>query len=210
MLDIQQILAFSLIALALALTPGPNMMYLVSRSICQGRQAGMISLGGVALGFVFYMLTASFGLTTILLAVPYAYETLKIAGAVYLLWMAWNALKPGGQSPFEIKTLSYDRPKKLFFMGFLTNLLNPKIAIMYLSLLPQFINPAHGHIFLQSILLGSIQILISITINALIAFSAGSIALFLSKRPMWSIFQKWLMGTVLAAMALRILLEQRR
>lgn len=210
MLDIQQILAFSLIALALALTPGPNMMYLVSRSICQGRQAGMISLGGVALGFVFYMLAASFGLTTILLAVPYAYETLKIAGAVYLLWMAWNALKPGGQSPFEIKTLSYDRPKKLFFMGFLTNLLNPKIAIMYLSLLPQFINPAHGHIFLQSILLGSIQILISITINALIAFSAGSIALFLSKRPMWSIFQKWLMGTVLAAMALRILLEQRR
>lgn len=210
MLDIQQILAFSLIALALALTPGPNMMYLVSRSICQGRQAGMISLGGVALGFVFYMLAASFGLTTILLAVPYAYETLKIAGAIYLLWMAWNALKPGGQSPFEIKTLSYDRPKKLFFMGFLTNLLNPKIAIMYLSLLPQFINPAHGHIFLQSILLGSIQILISITINALIAFSAGSIALFLSKRPMWSIFQKWLMGTVLAAMALRILLEQRR
>lgn len=210
MLDIQQILAFSLIALALALTPGPNMMYLVSRSICQGRQAGMISLGGVALGFVFYMLAASFGLTTILLAVPYAYETLKIAGAVYLLWMAWNALKPGGQSPFEIKTLSYDRPKKLFFMGFLTNLLNPKIAIMYLSLLPQFINPAHGHIFLQSILLGSIQILISITINALIAFSAGSIALFLSKRPMWSIFQKWFMGTVLAAMALRILLEQRR
>lgn len=210
MLDIQQILAFSLIALALALTPGPNMMYLVSRSICQGRQAGMISLGGVALGFVFYMLAASFGLTTILLAVPYAYETLKIAGAVYLLWMAWNALKPGGQSPFEIKTLCYDRPKKLFFMGFLTNLLNPKIAIMYLSLLPQFINPAHGHIFLQSILLGSIQILISITINALIAFSAGSIALFLSKRPMWSIFQKWLMGTVLAAMALRILLEQRR
>lgn len=210
MLDVQQILAFSLIALALALTPGPNMMYLVSRSICQGRQAGMISLGGVALGFVFYMLAASFGLTTILLAVPYAYETLKIAGAVYLLWMAWNALKPGGQSPFEIKSLSYDRPKKLFFMGFLTNLLNPKIAIMYLSLLPQFINPAHGHIFLQSILLGSIQILISITINALIAFSAGSIALFLSKRPMWSIFQKWLMGTVLAAMALRILLEQRR
>ena len=210
MLDIQQILAFSLIALALALTPGPNMMYLVSRSICQGRQAGMISLGGVALGFVFYMLAASFGLTTILLAVPYAYETLKIAGAIYLLWMAWNALKPGGQSPFEIKSLSYDRPKKLFFMGFLTNLLNPKIAIMYLSLLPQFINPAHGHIFLQSILLGSVQILISITINALIAFSAGSIALFLSKRPMWSIFQKWLMGTVLAAMALRILLEQRR
>ncbi|WP_312968463.1 LysE family translocator [Acinetobacter gerneri] len=210
MLDIQQILAFSLIALALALTPGPNMMYLVSRSICQGRQAGMISLGGIALGFVFYMLAASFGLTTILLAVPYAYETLKIAGAVYLLWMAWNALKLGGQSPFEIKTLNYDRPKKLFFMGFLTNLLNPKIAIMYLSLLPQFINPAHGHIFLQSILLGSIQILISITINALIAFSAGSIALFLSKRPMWSIFQKWLMGTVLAAMALRILLEQRR
>lgn len=94
-------------------------------------------------------------------------------------------------------------------MGFLTNLLNPKIAIMYLSLLPQFIHPQQGSILAQSIQLGTIQIFISVSVNALIVFSAGSIALFLQK-PLWASIQRWVMGTVLAGLAVRILLEHRR
>ena len=113
------------------------MVYLISRSICQGRTAGLISLGGVALGFVFYMMCAALGITAIVMAVPYAYDALRIGGALYLIYLAWQAVKPGGRSPFEVKNLPQDGPKKLFLMGFLTNLLNPKIAVMYLSLLPQ-------------------------------------------------------------------------
>jgi len=85
---------FALIALGMVLTPGPNMVYLISRSICQGRVAGLISLGGVALGFVFYMLCAAFGITAIVFAVPYAYDGLRLCGAVYLLWLAWQAVRP--------------------------------------------------------------------------------------------------------------------
>src|SRR6187401_968153 len=121
---------FALIALGMVLTPGPNMVYLISRSICQGRVAGLISLGGVALGFVFYMLCASFGITALLLAVPFAYDALRFAGAGYLLWLAWQAVKPGGRSPFQVKQLAIDSPRKLFAMGFVTNLLNPKIAML--------------------------------------------------------------------------------
>ena len=136
------LIAFALVSLGMVLTPGPNMIYLISRSISQGRVAGLISLGGVALGFVFYMLCAAFGITALVFAVPYAYDALRFAGAAYLLWLAWQAVRPGGQSPFQVRQLPVDGPKKLFAMGFVTNLLNPKIAMLYLSLLPQFIDPA--------------------------------------------------------------------
>ena len=144
--DLTSLITFATIALGMVLTPGPNMVYLISRSICQGRTAGLISLGGVALGFVFYMLCAAFGITALVMAVPYAYDAIRFAGALYLLWLAWQAIRPGGRSPFEVKNLPIDGPRKLFTMGFVTNLLNPKIAVMYLSLLPQFITPANGSI----------------------------------------------------------------
>ncbi|PYC16951.1 LysE family translocator [Pseudomonas mosselii] len=204
------LLAFSLISLGMVLTPGPNMIYLISRSICQGRGAGLISLAGVALGFVFYMLCAALGITALVMAVPFAYDALRIGGALYLLYLAWQALRPGGRSPFQVRDLPADSPRRLFMMGFLTNLLNPKIAVMYLSLMPQFIEPGHGSVLAQSLVLGSTQIAISVTVNALIAVMAGSIAVFLAGRPVWQQVQRWLMGTVLAALALRMLAEGRR
>ncbi|MCW1430555.1 LysE family translocator [Novosphingobium sp. JCM 18896] len=204
------LIAFALIALGMVLTPGPNMVYLISRSICQGRLAGLISLGGVALGFLFYMLCAAFGITTLVLAVPYAYDAIRMAGAAYLLWLAWQALRPGGRSPFEVRELPVDGPRKLFLMGFLTNLLNPKIAVMYLSLLPQFIDPARGSVLSQALALGSTQIVISVMVNAAIAVSAASIAGFLTRRPTWATVQRWLMGTVLAGLAVRMATEARR
>lgn len=186
------------------------MVYLISRSICQGRAAGLISLGGVALGFVFYMMCAALGITAIVMAVPYAYDGLRIGGALYLVYLAWQAVKPGGRSPFEVKNLPQDVPKKLFLMGFLTNLLNPKIAVMYLSLLPQFISPEHGSVLSQSLVLGFTQIVISVSVNATIAMLAGSIAVFLSGRPTWILVQRWLMGTVLVGLAVRMLTEARK
>nr|WP_295985111.1 LysE family translocator [uncultured Agrobacterium sp.] len=202
--------AFALIALGMVLTPGPNMIYLISRSICQGPAAGLISLGGVALGFVFYMMCAAFGITAIVMAVPYAYDALRLAGAFYLLYLAWQAVRPGGRSPFQVRNLPKNGPRKLFMMGFLTNLLNPKIAVMYLSLLPQFISPDHGSVLSQSLILGCTQIAISVSVNSVIAIAAGSIAIFLASRPTWLVVQRWLMGTVLAGLAIRMATEARR
>lgn len=208
--DFENLLAFGLVSLGMVLTPGPNMVYLISRSICQGRAAGLISLGGVALGFVFYMMCAALGITAIVMAVPYAYDALRIGGALYLIYLAWQAVRPGGRSPFEVRNLPQDGPGKLFLMGFLTNLLNPKIAVMYLSLLPQFIDPEHGSVLFQSLVLGFTQIVISVSVNAAIAMLAGSIAVFLASRPTWISIQRWLMGTVLAGLAVRMLAEARR
>ncbi|HHL4079066.1 LysE family translocator [Burkholderia sp. A2] len=201
--------AFGLVSLGMVLTPGPNMIYLVSRSICQGRRAGLVSLGGVALGFVFYMVCAAVGITALLMTVPYAYDALRLAGALYLAYLAWQALKPGGRSAFQVRQLPHDSRARLFAMGFVTNLANPKIAVMYLSLLPQFIVPGHGSVLAQSLALGCVQIAVSVGVNALIACAAGSIAGFLAGRPRWAAVQRGLMGTVLAGLAVRIALESR-
>ena len=203
------LIGFALVALGIALTPGPNMIYVISRSLTQGVVAGLISLGGVALGFVFYMLCAALGITALLFAVPYAYDALRFAGAAYMLWLAWLALRPGGSSPFQVKKLREDSPRKLFAIGLLTNLLNPKIAMLYLALLPQFIDPAAGSVLAQSITLGAIQIVIGVSVNAFVAFAAGSISLFLGTRPTWLLVQRWLMGTVLAGLAVKLAMEKR-
>lgn len=208
--NLTHLLTFALLALGMVLTPGPNMVYLISRSISQGRSAGLISLGGVALGFVFYMLCAALGITALVLAVPYAYDALRFGGALYLLYLAWQAVRPAGHSPFQMRDLPVDPPRKLFAMGLVTNLLNPKIAVLYLSLLPQFIDPAHGSVLGQSLALGITQIVISLAVNALIVLTAGSIASFLAQRPAWITVQRWLMGTVLAALAVRVATEARR
>jgi len=205
-----KLLAFALVALGLALTPGPNMVYLISRSINQGRAAGLISLGGVALAFVLYLLCAVLGITALLLTVPLAYDALRLAGALYLLYLAWQALRPGGRSPFQVRQLERDRPRKLFAMGFLTNLLNPKAAVLYLSLLPQFITPGRGNVLQQSLALGSTQMAISLTVNAAIVLMAGTIAGFLAGRPLWLAAQRWLMGTVLAGLAAHMAVQSRR
>ena len=95
-------------------------------------------------------------------------------------------------------------------MGFLTNLLNPKAAMLYLSLLPQFIDPHRGAVFGQSLALGGTQILISMTVNGSICLAAGTIATFLATRPSFALVQRWLMATVLGGLAVRMATEARR
>lgn len=203
------LIAFFALVLGMALTPGPNMLYLISRSLSQGPEAGLISLIGVAMGFVVYMVLAAFGITAVFVAVPYAYDALRLAGAAYLLYLAWQALKSSGRSPFEVRQLPQDSPQRLIAMGLMTNLLNPKVAMLYLALLPQFIDPARGSVLEQSLLLGCIQITVGITINGLIAASAGAIAGFLARSPRWLQLQRVFMGTVLTGLAVNMLRESR-
>jgi threonine/homoserine/homoserine lactone efflux protein len=209
MLTVQELAWFALAALVLVLTPGPNMIYCISRTLCQGRSAGLISLGGVVLGFVVHLLAASFGLTALLLAVPLAFDTIKLAGAIYLLWLAWQAVKPGGLAPFETRELPHDPPRTLFLMGFMTNLLNPKVAMFYLSFFPQFLHPERGELLLQSLSLGTVQIGISTGVNTVLVCFAAGMAGFLNRNRRWMRVQRYVMGSVLGLLALRLLSEKR-
>ena len=206
MLAWNEIAWFTLAALVLVLTPGPNMIYCISRTLVQGRRAGMVSLAGVLLGFTAHLLAATLGLTALLLAVPLAFDALRLAGAAYLLWLAWDALRPGGRSPFQPRALPADAPGKLFRMGLVTNLLNPKVAMFYVSFFPQFLHPDQGSVLVQSLQLGAIQILVSGTVNTLLILGAARISAFLARSQGWLRAQRYLMGGVLAALAARVAL----
>lgn len=210
MVPLNDLLLFAGAALLMVLTPGPNMIYLISRSICQGSKAGVISLLGVVAGFGVHMLAAAVGLTALFMAVPLAYELLKWAGAAYLLWLAWQAVKPGARSPFEARQLPEDSARRLFLMGFVTNVLNPKIAVFYLSIFPQFVSPEQGSVFAQSLVLGCTQIAVSFSVNLMIVLSAGTLATWFARHPRGLAVQRYVMGFVLAGLALRLATEQRR
>ena len=207
----RELVLFALAALVMVLTPGPNMIYLVSRTLCQGREAGFTSLLGVAAGFLVHMLAAAIGVTAVFMAIPLAYELLKFLGAAYLLWLAWQAVRPqGGSSPFEPRPLPPDSPRRLFAMGFLTNALNPKIAVFYLAVFPQFIRPENGSVFAQSVELGLVQIAVSFSVNLLLILSAARLAAWFVRNPAWLAIQRWVTGFMLAGLAVRLALDQRR
>lgn len=210
MLTLTEVGLFALTTLVLVLTPGPNMIYCVSRALSQGRAAGLVSLAGVLLGFVAHLVAATLGLTAVLAAVPLAFDALRIAGAAYLLWLAWDALRPGGASPFVPRQLPVDAPGRLFRMGLLTNLLNPKVAIFYLSFFPHFLHPERGSVLWQGLQLGAVQVLVSGTVNALLILGAARIAAFLARSSGWLRAQRYLMGTVLGALAVRMALVDPR
>lgn len=189
-------------ALMMVLTPGPNMMYLASRSIGQGRRAGLVSLVGTGAGFVIHMLIASFGLAIVFVAVPWLFIGFKAAGVAYLAWLTWQTLRPSGTGVFDIAALPRDSDWRLFRMGLITNLLNPKVAIMYLSVIPQFVDTARGGELVQSITLGLVQIGVSMTVNALIVIGAGWIAAVLARRATWSVWQRRITGTLLGVVTL--------
>jgi threonine/homoserine/homoserine lactone efflux protein len=136
---------------------------------------------------------------------------LRWLGAAYLLWLAWQALKPGaGGSPFEPRSLAADSPLKLFAMGFFTNALNPKIAVFYLSVFPQFVRPDYGSVFAQSLQLGLVQIMVSFCVNLALILSAARLAAWFAKNPLWLAVQRLTMGFVLTGLAVRLALEERR
>ncbi|MCI2421032.1 LysE family translocator [Saccharopolyspora sp. K220] len=208
--DSSAVVGIAVVALGLVLTPGPNMVYLVSRSLTQGRRAGLVSLLGVAVGFLVYAAAATAGITAVFALVPALYTAVQIAGAGYLLWLAWQAVRPGGVSVFAPVPTPAHGPGRLFTMGLVTNLLNPKIAILYVSLLPQFIDPSRGGVALQSLTLSVVQIVVAVSVNGMIVVTAGSVAGLLARRPGWLRVQRYFMGTVLAGLAVHLLAERSR
>jgi threonine/homoserine/homoserine lactone efflux protein len=188
----------------LAVTPGPNMVYVMSRSVGQGPKAGLISLSGVMLGYLVYMFGAAFGITALFVAIPGACRVLAGCGALYLLYLAWQALRPGGRSPLQIAQVQVERPHRLFAMGAATSLLNPKLALVFLSLLPQFINYEAGGVFRQSLMLGGSLIIAFASVNALVAVSSGSVAGLIAQRPAWLLAQRWTMGAMLMLLGVKM------
>jgi threonine/homoserine/homoserine lactone efflux protein len=211
LIPLRDLFLFALAAFVLVISPGPNMLYLISRSITQGRRAGLISLLGVVCGFLFHILMVSLGLTAILFTIPLAFTVLKSSGTVYLLYLAYQMIQPGSKSIFEAKNdLPIDKPSKLFSIGFLTNILNPKVAVFYLSFFPQFIKPEYGSVAAQSIQLGITQISVSFSVNVVVVLAVARVSKFFASNPVWLKVQKWFMASVLSILAIKMFLSNQK
>ncbi len=205
----ETVLVFAALSLGLAVTPGPNMLYLVSRSLAQGTKAGLISLVGCQAGSLFIMLCAAAGITAALLAIPYAWDVLRLGGAAYLAYLAWQCVKPGGQPVFAPRSLPQEPAARLFGVGFATAALNPKVALFYMAVLPPFLDPERGNPFLQAATLGAIQIAVCAAWDAVLVWGAAGTARFLSTKPMWMAAQRWVLGAALGLLAVKLATESR-
>jgi threonine/homoserine/homoserine lactone efflux protein len=152
-------------------------------------------------------LDIAFGITALFLSVPYAASALGAVGAAYLFYLAWQAVKPGGRSPLEVRELPREQPRRLLAMGATTSLLNPKLAMIFLSLLPQFIDYQDGSVLRQSLVLGSSLIVAFASVNGFVAVCSGSMATFLARRPGLLLAQRWAMGAVLVTLGAHMTLD---
>jgi threonine/homoserine/homoserine lactone efflux protein len=211
MIPLDSLALFAVACVLLAVTPGPNLMYLISRTLCQGRGAGMVSLAGTTTGFLFYAIAAALGLTAVFVAVPVLYDVVRWAGAAYLLWLAWDAVRPHGSGGlFARRDLPPARPAVLFRTGVLTSMLNPKVALFYLALFPQFVDPARGSVLAQSLLLAAFQIVIDAACDLVFVLAAARAADWLATRPGWLAVQRWVLGGVFGTIAVKLMLDSRR
>ena len=165
---------------------------------------------GVQAGNMVHIAAATVGLTAIMGAMPLVFDAIRYAGAAYLLWLAWQTLKPGGRGLFEAQDLPHDSAVKLFRMGLVTNLLNPKQLVFFTSIFSQFLHPERGSVLQQGLQLAVTHISLSIVVNGLIVAGAAGIARFFQRSATWLRIQRYLMASVLAALALRLALLDRQ
>jgi threonine/homoserine/homoserine lactone efflux protein len=208
-LGIERLTLFAFAVLLLALTPGPVWVYLLSRTLTQGRRAGYFSLLGVAAGVVVHVMLAAFGISVVLLAIPFAFDAIKLAGAAYLLWLAINTLRGGGMS-FNPLPLDVVPDRVLFRQAMVAALLNPKVAVFYLSLFPQFIHPGAGSVFGQSVVLGAVHVAVSLVFDGLLVTIAAMLSAWFVRRPLWLRVQRWFLGSAFGALAVWLALTPAR
>ncbi|HTQ01106.1 MAG TPA: LysE family translocator [Casimicrobiaceae bacterium] len=209
MMPLSTWLVFVLAMIALIATPGPNVLYLVSRTLAQGRVAGFISLAGTSTGFLCHVLAAALGLSALLAAVPVAYDTIRIAGALYLAWLAWSTWRSPDlvAAPGATAAASH---AKLYRDGVVTAILNPKVAMFQLALFPQFVDPARGSVLAQSLILGATQVAINVVGDSMFVFAAAGVRRWFAARPTWSAWSKRALAGVFAALAARLAFDDRR
>ncbi len=206
--DWPTLLPFMAAALALNLTPGADMSYVLSRSLAQGRAAGIASALGIFGGSAVHSLLAAIGVSALLAASAVAFEILKWAGAAYLLYLAVRL----AMTRAAHLALARARPaslRRIWVEGVVVNLLNPKVALFILAFLPQFTEPAKGAVWLQILVLGTLFNLSGTLVNGTVALVAGSLADRLRDRPRIQLWMNRVTATVLGALAVRLALSER-
>ena len=180
MLSFETIITFFSASLLLALVPGPDNIFVLTQSIFQGKKSGLMIVFGLCTGLIFHTMAVSLGVAVIFQTSVIAFTVLKIIGAVYLLYLAWQIFNASSEK-IDTKNNKLIDYKKLYFRGIIMNITNPKVSIFFLAFLPQFTNPTLGSVPSQMIFLGALFILATILVFCSIALLSGSLATIFNK-----------------------------
>src|SRR5581483_3133545 len=204
------LLLFASIIVVLALTPGPDVIYITTRGIAQGRMAALLSTAGICIGYLFYTMLAALGLSALLQSSSIAFEIVRYAGAIYLLYLGIRALLSKAGGPLTpggaVNPLSRGR---ILQQGILTSMLNPKGILVFAALLPQFVNPHIESVPLQMAAFGLTFTLICLCIYGGYAYLSGRVGEKLATQPRFASILRWLTGSVLIGLGARLFFLER-
>ena len=205
MLSIEILIAFFSASLLLALVPGPDNIFVLTQSIFQGKKSGLVIMLGLCTGLIFHTLAVTFGVAVIFQTSAIAFTILKIVGAIYLLYLAWQIFNaPSEKIDNKNNSISIDY-KKLYYRGIIMNITNPKVSIFFLAFLPQFTNPALGTVSLQMLFLGALFIIATILIFGSIALLSGSLSKVFNKSEKSQKFLNKLASFVFLGLAIKLI-----
>jgi threonine/homoserine/homoserine lactone efflux protein len=200
-------LTFLLAAFALNVAPGPDMLYVIGRSVGQGRKAGIVSALGIFAGCWAHILAAAVGIAALLRSSPMAFNLVRYAGAAYLLYLGVKTIVQ--RSRLEAQQLAGESLSNIFRQGVITNVLNPKVALFFLAFLPQFVDARRGSVALQILLLGLIFNLGGTLVNLGVAYAGGTMGDLLRRSPRFALIQKWFTGMVFIGLGARLAWQRR-
>lgn len=208
MLPLDALIPFFAASLILALVPGPDNIFVMTQSALYGKLSGLVVTLGLCTGLIVHTTAVAFGVAAVFKASALAFTMLKTVGAGYLLYLAYQAFR---SSASDLKGENGGRLSlgKLYVRGIIMNTTNPKVSIFFLAFLPQFADPARGHISLQMILLGNVFIVSTILVFGSIAIMAGALGQWLTRSPNAQVVMNRMAGTVFAALAIKLITAER-
>ncbi len=210
MQEIALLTTFAAASVALVCMPGPDMVLIASRSASQGRASGFACLAGIQCGTYLHALAAAIGLSQLFLAIPTAYDAVRLAGAGYLLYLAWNTVRADPFTFAPSATLAGASIWSIFWQGLLTNLLNPKMVLFVVALFPQFLQPEHGTVIAQMLILATIINIVGLAVNGTVILGIAAMRRRFSTSRQLSRWPQYLLGSVFAGLAMRLAFDGRR
>jgi threonine/homoserine/homoserine lactone efflux protein len=207
MFDAHRFLLFFAAALLLAVTPGPGIFYVLARSLAGGRREGILSSLGTFVGGLFHVVAAALGVSAILAASAVAFHTVKYAGAAYLIWIGVRMIRTRSAG---LITATSAPARNAFSQGILTEALNPKTALFFLSFIPQFIIAPAGHIFAQFVLLGAISVILNTTADLLVVLAAAPLEQKLRHNPRFRSRQRVASGVGMIGLGIYVALADAK
>ena len=208
----QTIALFMISALALNLTPGPAILFILSRCLGQGRSAAVVSVFGLATASVMHAVAAAFGLSALFVYSPLAFAIVKYCGAGYLVYLGISGFLSGGLAGIAGRVAPGAPPSlaNAYWQGLLTDLLNPKLLLFFFSFLPQFVDRARDEPSLQMLVLGLLFQVTGVPTNLAVVLAGGSLAALIARHPFWAAVQRWCASAVLIGLGVRLAASDRR